>query len=214
MSALLSEKIAMACCESSYRSAARSVSELTGQTVSHTAAWKVVQDLLDCIEGYVNCYDDTIAQEAAEKENLQNLLTYFQNNKDGLVPYHRRGLNLPPPPEGVEYRRMGCMESNVFTVIGNRMKGRRACWSIKGGNNLARLLCLNATKRLPQTLQNLTSAVLPERYAEEILTGFSPTKIAKSVGKGYNGYRQATCPPKPDYKWLKQMGALRPLSDM
>lgn len=33
------------------------------------------------------------------------------------------------------------MESNVFTLIGNRMKGRRACWSIDGGNNLAALLC-------------------------------------------------------------------------
>lgn len=33
------------------------------------------------------------------------------------------------------------MESNVFTLIGNRMKGRRACWSIDGANNLAVLLC-------------------------------------------------------------------------
>ena len=33
------------------------------------------------------------------------------------------------------------MESNVFTLIGNRMKGRRECWSIDGANNLAVLLC-------------------------------------------------------------------------
>lgn len=42
---LLSEFIAKAACESTYRAAARSVSELTGQTISHTAAWNVVQRL-------------------------------------------------------------------------------------------------------------------------------------------------------------------------
>jgi hypothetical protein len=45
MSALLSEQILVACCDSSYRNGARSVSELTGQTVSHTAAWNVVQKM-------------------------------------------------------------------------------------------------------------------------------------------------------------------------
>lgn len=33
------------------------------------------------------------------------------------------------------------MEGNVFTIIGIRMKGRRACWSIDGGNRIATLLC-------------------------------------------------------------------------
>ena len=114
------------------------------------------------------------------------------------------------PPEGIEYRRMGCMESNVFTIVGNRMKGRRALWSIDGGKNLARLLCLKATKKLSDTLRNLTSVALPEKYAEEI-RGLTPSKVAKSVGKGYNGFAQAApCPATPDYKWLRGIGALRP----
>ncbi len=37
MSGLLSEQIVQASCEGSYRSAARSVSEMTGQRISHTA---------------------------------------------------------------------------------------------------------------------------------------------------------------------------------
>jgi len=45
MSGLLSELIAKAACESPYRSAARSVSELTRQTISHTAVWNVIQEL-------------------------------------------------------------------------------------------------------------------------------------------------------------------------
>ncbi|MDR0491433.1 MAG: UPF0236 family protein [Oscillospiraceae bacterium] len=40
---LMVDMIVQACCVGPYRSAARSVSEMTGQTISHTAAWNVVQ---------------------------------------------------------------------------------------------------------------------------------------------------------------------------
>ena len=174
---------------------------------------KRIDDLLGCIEGYINCLDDAAEEESVEKENLNSLLTYFTNNKDGLVPCHRRGLSLPEPPKGKVYRRMGTMESNVFTIIGNRMKGRRACWSINGGNNLARLLCLKFTNRLSEALQSLTACVLPERYAEEIPIILS-AKVPMREGKGYNGFRKAeSFPATPDYKWLKGLGALRPLTE-
>jgi len=371
MSGLLSEKIAQASCEGSFRNAARSVSELTGQTISHTAAWKVVQDLgtrvdaqeqkaaalasknegkgeletkvlfeeqdgiwlklqgesrkkhgvshemklaiaydgaekvgkkrfkltnkvacanfetttkfqkrkegviantynIDEIETrivngdgaawiksaaaddnahfqldpfhrnkailiaapdkearrtmlnllYSNkidellIYIDALAnsmEDEKQESALRTLYTYFTNNKEGLIAYNRRGLELPQPPEGKEYRGMGAMESNIFTVIGNRMKGGRACWSIDGGNNLARLLCLRATQKLAETLQNLTAVVLPEKYADEIITGLSASKIAKSIGKGYDTAHQTTFPAISDYKWLRDIGALQPL---
>ncbi len=165
---------------------------------------KQIDLLLDVIEAYSNSTDDE-----KERNDFLALLTYFRNNKDGLTPCHRQRLDLPKPPEGIEYRRMGCMESNIFTIIGNRMKCRRALWSIEGGNNLARLLCLKATKKLSETLQSLTATILPEKYAEEIKV-LTPSKVAKSVGKGY--VNKAPSPPAtPDYKWLREIGALRPL---
>jgi Uncharacterised protein family (UPF0236). len=45
MSGLLSAQIAEAACAGTYRRAAQSISEMTGQTISHTAAWNVVQEL-------------------------------------------------------------------------------------------------------------------------------------------------------------------------
>jgi len=165
---------------------------------------KDIDTLLVYIEALTNSVEDE-----TERENLLVLLTYFTNNKDGLIPCHRRGLNLPEPPVGIEYRRMGAMESNVFTLIGNRMKGRRACWSVKGGNNLARLLCLKATKKLSETLQSLTSVALPFQYTEEIITILTPSKVAKSVGKGYNGFYQATAPAVSEFKWLRDLGAIK-----
>jgi len=166
-----------------------------------------IDELLLYIDALANSMEDE-KQETA----LRELYTYFTNNKDGLLDYDRRGFELPKAPEGKEYRHCGAMESNVFTIIGNRMKGRRACWSVAGGDNLARLLCLKATKKLSETLQNLTSAILPEKYAQEVITGISSSKVAKSVGKGYNGIHQATSPTTSDYKWLREIGALQPLA--
>jgi len=179
-------------------------------------ARKTMLDLLyskdiDGLLTYIDALANSMEDEKRET-SLRELHTYFTNNKEGLIPYYRRGLDLPQPPEGKEYRGMGAMESNVFTIIGNRMKGRRACWSIEGGNNLARLLCLKTTQKLSAALQNITSFVLPERYAQEIITGFSSSRVAKSVGKGYNGIHQATFPATPDYKWLRDIGALQPLA--
>jgi len=149
------------------------------------------------------------ADDEKERENLLKLLGYFRNNKDALVPYYRRGLEIPDPPEGKEYRRMGAMESNIFTIIGNRMKGRRHNWSIAGAENMARLLCLKYTDKLRGLIDNLSIVVLPERYAEEVKVEFSAAKIPQREGKGYNGFNQALIPSTQ--KWLKEIAALKPL---
>ena len=144
-----------------------------------------------------------------EREKYMDLHKYFENNKDGLVPVHRRGLKIPAPPEGKEYRRMGAMESNIYTIIGNRMKGGRACWSIKGGNNLARLLCLKHTHKLSSVLEGLSTCVLPERYVEELPVKYSAADVPPREGKGYNGFKQVFIPSSQ--KWLKDFAAIKPL---
>ena len=148
-------------------------------------------------------------EDEKARENYMKLHGYFKNNQDGLVPYYRRGLDIPEPPEGKEYRRMGAMESNIFTIIGNRMKGGRANWSISGGENLARLLCLKFTGRLADAMDSLGSCVLPERYAEEAIVGMSAAKTPLREGAGYNGFHQALIPSAQ--KWLKDIAALKPI---
>jgi len=166
---------------------------------------KQIDDMLDFIDTLSNSVGDE-----AEAEGLHTLHAYFTNNKDGLVGFHRRGLKLPEPPEGKVYRRLGAMESNIFTIIGNRMKGGRACWSIDGGNNLARLLTLKHTKCLHETLDGLTSWVLPAKYAEEVTVKMSPRQIPKQTGKSYEGRHAAAFPSTPEYKWLREMGKINP----
>ena len=165
---------------------------------------KQIDQLLDVIEAYSNSTEDEKI-----RENYLELLNYFKNNKDGLISYKRRGLDLPPAPDRLEYRGCGAMESNVYTIISHRMKHRRANWSIRGGNNLAKLLTLKATGKLSETLSTLASIVLPERYAEEVQTVLSASKIPQREGKGYNGFAHATIPPS--MPWMKDLFALEPI---
>ena len=72
---------------------------------------KKIDDLLVYIEALSNSVEDE-----KEREKLITLHTYFTNNKDGLIGWHRRGLKLPEPPEGKEYRQLGAMESNSLRL--------------------------------------------------------------------------------------------------
>jgi hypothetical protein len=186
------------------------------QYVTNPDAKKVIMKLLyekeigllfAAIEGYAQ-----LSQDEKERKNYLQLLGYLKNNEDGLVPCHRRGLELPEPPGGKVYRHMGAMESNVFTIIGNRMKGRRACWGIGGGNNLARLLCLKHTGRLYGNIYNLAPIALPERFAAEMPVQLSAAKTPGHAGKGYDGFHKMSVPP--GMKWLKDLSSLRSLADI
>lgn len=99
------------------------------------------------------------------------------------------------------------MESNIFSIIGNRMKGRRACWSVEGGNNLARLLCLKMTGKLSERIGAISTVCLPERYTEEQTVILSAAQIPMRVGKGYNGFTQGGAfPANANYEWLRNIG--------
>ena len=89
-----------------------------------------------------------------EQKNRRDLYTYFHNHRHALIPYYqRRGRKVPLPNEGQKPARMGSMESNIFTIVGNRMKHNRTCWSVAGANNLAALLALHHTGQLRRVLR-------------------------------------------------------------
>jgi len=171
---------------------------------------KRIDDLLEYIEALRNSLK---GEKQYEKQYLKygELLAYFKNNKEALISYKRRDIELPEAPEGKIYRQLGTMESNIFTLIGNRMKGRRACWSVKGGDHLAKLLTLKSTKHLSSKIDILTSNVNSEKIEELNEKDFSISKIPKRVGKGYNGIHSSQI---PNYKWAKDIFGLKPLSEL
>lgn len=162
---------------------------------------KNIDLLLGVIEASVNS-----TMDPEEQEKRQKLFSYFSNNKDGLVSYYRRGDNVPPVNAGLKPARCGSMESNIFTLIGNRMKGRRACWSIRGADNLAALLCLKHTERLSAVLSTL-GPIVPQDV-EPVAIGLSSAKVPERVGKGYNGFTHAALPDMPWFKEILEMKSL------
>jgi len=78
-----------------------------------------------------------------------------------------------------------------------------------GVPNNYRLLCLNITERLSETLENMSSCIIPERYYEEISVKISAATIPKDVGSGYNGFRQTLIPS--NLKWFKDIASIKPI---
>ena len=150
------------------------------------------QLLIDTIEAYINSAEDEV-----QTRKLKELYSYYSENFEALPDYFSRGIEIPETraPGVVHHAKLGSMESNVFTLIGNRMKGGRACWSINGGNNLAALLCKYYTSDVDiAPLQQKESA--PEQT-------LSAASIPLRVGKGYE------CPhpfhPSPANKALSKL---------
>ena len=149
-----------------------------------------------------------------EKEGLAELLGYYTENKDALTGYYERGVEIPPTsqPGIVHHARLGSMESNIFTLVGNRMKGRRACWSVRGGNHLALLLCRRNSVCAEDFFAELPTLPEPEPpEPENAGTPLSAAQIPETVGKSGQCYCHATL---PNETWLKRLTAYRPFIDL
>lgn len=102
-------------------------------------------------------------------KKLENLYNYLSHNREGLVPYHLRGIELPELEEGLEYRTLGTMEHNVCDIIALRMKGRKMSWSIKGATHLAKLLAARASGSLYEQLNKLFDGVMSKDKLDEMV---------------------------------------------
>ena len=166
-----------------------------------------IEDLLLCIEASI---ESTLDEK--EQEKRRSLLTYFTNNKDGLTSYYHRGIAIPETRhKDIHHARLGSMESNIFTIIGNRMKGRRSCWSLRGAGNLAHLLCLKYTTGYGQ-LFSRTETGCERKTAETIHAPLSAGRIKETVGRGYESPLQVTTLCRTS--WLKKILAPIPLSKL
>ena len=144
---------------------------------------------IDELLAFLRMYMDSITEDEWIKK-AGELLEYFTNNKDGLLPYQRQDLDIPECPEGLCYRNMGTMENHVSGIIAHRMKHRHCAWSIEGGNHLAKILAKKHMGRLYEVTEQLKVPLFEKEKVENILgeiTGpiLSASKSAERVGKGY-----------------------------
>lgn len=92
----------------------------------------------------VNGYIESLKKEFKGKEKELNKLKTLQSYlKDGLPRYtdilKEQGRELPEPPQDIEYRDMGTMESQIFTVLEVRLCSGRKAFLKLGASYLAKI---------------------------------------------------------------------------
>ena len=134
---------------------------------------------------YLEIYRNSLSDEA-EIEDVEDLIHYYENNREGLVPYQSQDLELPAPPEGLEYRNVGTMENHVWSVIAKRMKHGHRSWSRRDGNHLAKILAQKCSGKLHEVTERLRKPVFEEEKVEELCGEIlMSAKAPKKDGKGY-----------------------------
>ena len=125
--------------------------------------------------------DDESGKTSKRAEELYN---YLYNNREGLLPYYKRGVELPKPAEGIIYKNMGIQETQNCTLITLRMKHRRMRWSESGADNLAKLLCRKENKNLIETVERYSESLIFDESLKEIKEPLSASKSPCRDGKG------------------------------
>ena len=65
------------------------------------------------------------------------------------------------------------MEHNICDVLAQRMKGRKMSWSIKGADNLAKILAEKFSGRLFETVDKIYKNIIPNEVVDEIVINMS-----------------------------------------
>jgi hypothetical protein len=135
---------------------------------------------------YIETYATSVASPDPADHQSQNALALYQylaNNKDGLLPYHKRGIGIPKPQEGIIYKDMGVQENQNCTLITMRMKHRRMRWG-SGANNLAKVMYRKENHELIETIDRYSDGLVINARLNEIVEALSAAKAPRTDGKG------------------------------
>lgn len=144
------------------------------------------EEKMDEMLEYIQIYATSVASQDENDKSSKKAMELYQylNNKDGLLPYDKRGINIPAPEKGILYKGMGIQEKQNCTVITLRMKHRRMRWSVNGANNLAKALYRKENRELVETIDRYTDGLVFTMQMQEIIETLSAAKAPKKDGKG------------------------------
>ena len=142
-----------------------------------------MDEMLEFIQVYADSVETNDEKDNTSKK-ARELYTYLNNNKTGLKPYDKQGIQIPKPPEHLVYKGMGVQENQNCTTITMRMKHRRMRWSKEGANNMAKVLYTKENKELGATIERYTDGLLFAIELEETIASLSAAKAPRKDGKG------------------------------
>lgn len=141
------------------------------------------EEMLSYIEAYAASVESPDEKDK-RSQKARELYQYLNHNREGLLPYDKRGIQIPEPKEGMLYKGMGVQENQNCTVVTLRMKHRRMRWSVKGANNLAKALYRRENRELAETIDRYTDGVVATMQIQEAAETLSAAKAPKKDGKG------------------------------
>ena len=93
------------------------------------------------IHGYI---ENLKYELGGEEKTVKKLTTLQKYLKDGLPRYQELAEEIPEAPDGVEYREMGIMESQIFTVLKVKLCSGRKSWSKDGSTYMSKICAIYA----------------------------------------------------------------------
>lgn len=165
----------------------------------------------------VQPYIENLMFECGGEEKIVKKLQALQGYlKNGLPRYQdilkERGRELPKAPEGIEYRNMGTMESQIFTVLKVRLMSGRKAFAKKGASYLSKVCALYHQEKGNIQLEKVEADIKIDNSVEEWIKEIEETvrknrKVHRVNLKETeeNNYVQATIEMTPELKQLLKL---------
>lgn len=125
---------------------------------------ELIQIITDKRYNEVQDYIEGLKYKLGGEEKIVNKLKKLQNYlRDGLPRYQdvlkKQGRELPTAPDGIEYRDMGTMESQVFSVLKVRLMSGRKSFLKDGASYLSKVCAMYYEKNGEIKLQKIESEI-------------------------------------------------------
>lgn len=120
------------------------------------------------VQGYIENLKYELGGEEKTVKKLKTLQSYLKN---GLPRYQdvlkEQGRELPQAPENIEYRNMGTMESQIFSVLKVRLCSGRKSFTKDGASYLSKVCALYSENVGNIEIEKIESAVPIDNSVEE-----------------------------------------------
>ena len=120
------------------------------------------------VQPYIEYLKYELGGEEKTVEKLKTLQSYL---KTGLPRYRdilkEQNRELPSPPKNIEYRDMGTMESQIFTVLKVRLCSGRKAFAKKGANYLSKICAEYSEKNGEIEIEKIESEIPVDNSIEE-----------------------------------------------
>lgn len=146
------------------------IRDVKGKEYQEELLKMVIEKRYTEIPTYINWLKYQVYGEEKAIKKLDTLKSYL---KDGLPRYQdilkEQGRELPQAPQGIEYRDMGTMESQIFTVLKTRLCSGRKAFLILGASYLAKVCAEYYEKNGDIEIERIESEIPIDNSIEEYI---------------------------------------------